>query len=437
MSIEVQGWGRFPRSQSEVIPLSWLDQDIPFDRVPTSFLAHGMGRSYGDSCLNDGNTLLSTAGLDRLIRFDALQGILTAESGVTFDAILRFAIPRGWFVPVTPGTRFITLGGAIANDVHGKNHHCAGTFGQHVLRFQLRRSDGTRMVCSRSENADWFRATIGGLGLTGLIEWAEFKLRRIRTSWVDTETIRYGGLDEFRTLSAESEASHEYVVAWVDSLARSGIGRGLFMRGNHNADSDRYGLELPQDSRLAVPAELPFKAVNRLTLKLFNTAFYRARLSRRSERTVRFEKYFYPLDSIGSWNKLYGRGGLIQWQALVPLEAGDIVRDLLAAAGASGSGSFLTVMKIMGEAPPAGLLSFSGRGITLALDFPYDASLLETLDRLDDMVAEAGGRLYPAKDARMSGANFRRYYPNWTELLPYVDPRFSSSFWRRVSQIEQ
>jgi FAD/FMN-containing dehydrogenase len=434
MQVEVESWGRFPRSRSELIPLSWRDQYIPFDQMGGSFLPYGMGRSYGDLCLNDGNAVLATRGLDKVIAFDDRSGRLIAEAGITFDAILRLAIPRGWFLPVTPGTRFVTLGGAIANDVHGKNHHRAGAFGHHVIRFQLRRSDGSRLLCSAAENSDWFRSTIGGLGLTGLIEWAEVQLKPIVNSWMDAETIRFGDLDEFYALTSTAEENSEYLVAWVDSLSIRRLGRGVLIRGNHNADRRRTELRPPGEQRLTVPGVVPINLLNRFTIKLFNTAYYRAKSAQRKPSLINFEPFFYPLDAIGSWNRLYGPGGMLQWQALIPLSSSDATREILSAAARSGSGSFLTVMKVMGNHPSAGVLSFSGRGLTIAFDFPNSAGLMKVLSRLDDIVAEAGGRLYPAKDARMSGSNFRRFYPQWQTLLPYVDPRFSSSFWRRVTE---
>src|SRR5579871_2238543 len=242
---EVQNWARYPRSRSILIPVDSRGQKIPCDKYDVSFLPFGMGRSLGDSCLNDGNALLTTRGLNRVLSFDAQTGTLTAEAGISFDAILRLAIPQGWFLPVTPGTRFVSLGGAIANDVHGKNHHTAGTFGDHVTRLELRRSDGSIITCSPDENADWLRATIGGLGLTGLIEWAEIQMKPIVNSWIDTETIRFGGIDEFFALSHESVSRYDYAVAWADFLSRSQPGRGLFMRGNHNTDAARPGRSAP------------------------------------------------------------------------------------------------------------------------------------------------------------------------------------------------
>ena len=224
MLTEVQNFARFPHSRSLIIPVDSRDQPIPFDKPGMSFLPFGMGRSFGDVCLNDGNALLTTRKLNRILSFDEESGRLVAEAGTTFDDILRMSIPKGWFLPVTPGTRYISLGGAIGNDVHGKNHHCAGTFGHHVLRFELRRSDGTSLICSPQENPDWFRATIGGLGLTGLITWAEVQMKPIVNSLIDSEVIRYRDVDEFYSLNDESVKKFEYAVAWVDTLSKQGSG---------------------------------------------------------------------------------------------------------------------------------------------------------------------------------------------------------------------
>jgi hypothetical protein len=426
---EVQNWARFPRSRSILIPVDSRGQEIPFSRYDLSFLPFGMGRSLGDSCLNDGNALLTTRRLNRVLSFDAQTGRLIAEAGITFDAILRLAIPQGWFLPVTPGTRFVSLGGAVANDVHGKNHHCAGTFGDHVIRLELRRSDGSRTICSAEENPDWFRATIGGLGLTGLIEWAEIQMKPIVNSWIDTETIRFGSIDEFFSLSEGSVSGYDYAVAWTDTLSSGHVGRGLFMRGNHNTDPGRRERKVPAPSRFAVPFVLPAGLLNRGTIRMFNSALYRSKPARQNA-TVQITPFFYPLDGIGAYHRIYGPGGMIQWQALIPDR--EAAREVLRGCAEVG-GSFLTIMKVMGDSKGAGLLSFSGKGVTIALDFPWSRGVIETLPRLDEIVAAAGGCLYPAKDARMSGAHFRKYFPRWHDLVPFIDPRFSSSFWRRVT----
>ncbi len=429
MFTEVQNWSRFPRSRAMLIPVDSLQQEIPFDDLQVSFLPYGMGRSLGDCCLNDGNALLTTRGLNRILAFDAARGRLTAEAGCSFHEILQVIVPHGWFLPVTPGTRFVSVGGAIANDVHGKNHHCVGTFGRNIVRFSLRRSDGRRLICSTEENGDWFRATVGGLGLTGLIEWAELELKPIMNSLIDSETIRYGDVAEFYALSEESSRKFEYAVAWVDTLSRGGLGRGLFFRANHNQDPERKERRAPTEMHLTVPGVLPFSLLNRRTLKIFNNVLYNCRAHRQPHVTP-LASFFYPLDSVGAYHRIYGPQGMIQWQGLVPSR--EAVREILSFAAQLG-GSFLTVMKVMGDHSPPGLLSFSGSGVTIALDFPYSQLVIDKLPRLDQIVAEAGGRLYPAKDARMSAFYFQKYYPQWEQLVPFIDQKFSSSFWRRVT----
>ena len=413
------------------MPLHWRDAPLP--ATEGSMLAYGNGRSYGDVCLNDGGTLLHTRGLDRYIAFDPVSGILRCEAGVLFAEILDFAVPRGWFLPVTPGTRFVTVGGAIANDVHGKNHHRAGTFGEHVRRFELLRSDGTRIECSPSQNADLYTATIAGLGLTGVIVWAEFQLLRIASPWLAQETRRFGNLAEFFALSSESERDHAYTVAWIDCAARGPeFGRGVFFRANH-APPTASG-RAPRQSRLAVPFTPPVSLINTLSLRAFNERYFRR--AREGQAIVHYEPYFHPLDAIGEWNRIYGPRGFLQYQCVVPPAASETaIAELLRTIAASGSGSFLAVLKVFADRPAAGILSFPRAGTTLALDFPNDgATTLALLDRLDAITAATGGAVYPAKDARMSGAHFRQYFPRWQQMLAQIDPKFSSGFWRRVME---
>lgn len=422
-------WGRYPRAQQQILPLHWRDAALP--EVPGSLLAYGNGRSYGDVCLNDGGTLLHTRGMNRFIAFDDATGVLRCEAGVLFSEILAFAVPRGWFLPVVPGTQYVTVGGAIANDVHGKNHHRAGTFGEHVRCFELLRSDGSRCVCSREVNSGLFAATIGGLGLTGVITWAEVALRRIAGAWMASETLAFHGLAEFFAISQASEASHEYTVAWIDCAASgSSFGRGLFIRANHDGRTDPPGGRLP----LSVPFTPPLSLINGATLRAFNAAYFHG--LRRGPAVVPYEPYFFPLDAVADWNRIYGPRGFLQYQCVVPPEAAAAATaELLQRIAASGTGSFLAVLKVFSDRAPAGILSFPRAGTTLALDFPNRGSAtLELLERLDDIVAGAGGAVYPAKDARMRGDRFRRYFPRWQDMLPHVDPRFSSGFWRRVTQ---
>jgi FAD/FMN-containing dehydrogenase len=326
------------------------------------------------------------------------------------------------------------VGGAIANDIHGKNHHVAGTFGCHVTCFELLRSTGERVVCSPTENAELFRATIGGLGLTGVILWAELRLKRIPGPSIAMERIRFGQLDEFFELSA-ADRDHEYTVAWVDCLARGErLGRGLYMRGDHAPGPNGSGPAAPAASRLAVPFDMPAGLLNSATVAAFNAVYYRSQLRGRVERVVPYEPFFFPLDGVHHWNRMYGRPGFLQYQCVVPDETDrGPVRAILERISRAREASFLAVLKRFGAVPSPGLLSFPRPGTTLALDFRNrGARTLSLLDDLDAIVRDAGGAVYPAKDARMSGESFRRYFPAWEAFAAHVDPRFSSSFWRRV-----
>ncbi len=422
-------WGRYPRAEQQIVPMHWRDDALPI--TTGTLLPYGNGRSYGDSCLNDGGILLHTRGLDRFIDFDPASGVLRCEAGVLFSEILDFAVPRGWFLPVLPGTRFVTVGGAIANDVHGKNHHRAGTFGEHVRRFELLRSDGSRRQCSREENVDMFTATIGGLGLTGVITWAEVMLKRIPGPWMATQTRRFRNLKEFFALSAESERDFEYNVAWIDCAASgNAFGRGLFIRANH-ASTPPHRRE-PGVRRVGIPFTPPLSLINRASLRLFNAVYFHR--PRSSHALTHYAPYFFPLDAIENWNRIYGPRGFLQYQCVVPpASAESTVTELLQRISASGNGSFLAVLKVFTDRPPAGILSFPRAGATLALDFPNrGVATLDLLERLDDIVVAAGGAIYPAKDARLKGERFRHYFPRWEAMVPHIDPRFSSGFWRRV-----
>lgn len=425
-------WGNFPSADQKVRRLEWAGEAALVG--DGKLLPYGYGRSYGDSCLNDGGTLLDASKLDRLVAFDEATGVLRAEAGVSLEGLLAFAVPRGWFLPVTPGTKYVSLGGAVANDIHGKNHHRAGTFGRYVRAFELLRSDGSRLFCSPSENADMFRATVGGLGLTGLILWVELALRPIRSAMIDSESVKFANLDEFFALSAASDAAFEYTVAWVDCAAQGrSLGRGLFMRGNHAAEPGPLAPSPPP--RLAAPFNAPDFALNRFTIGAFNTLYYGKQRRKVVKKRGHYEPFFYPLDAVGAWNRIYGPRGFLQYQFALPYtgDAG-VTKEIFARIAASKLGSFLAVLKMFGDLPSPGLLSFPKPGVTLALDFPNEgARTFALLDELDAIIRENGGRVYPAKDARMSGASFRTFYPQWREFAEYIDPRFSSSFWRRVT----
>lgn len=432
MAAAGQSWGRYPHVVQRMTPVSSRTQALPM--AEGSLLPHGNGRSYGDSCLNDGGTLLCTRGLDRFIAFDPATGVLHCEAGVLFSDILDVVVPQGWFLPVTPGTRFVTVGGAIANDVHGKNHHQAGTFGRYVREFELLRSDGERLRCSASENGELFAATIGGLGLTGLILSAEIQLRRICGPWMATEVHRFRSLDGFFGLSSASDRDFEYTVAWIDcSASGRSLGRGLFTRANH-APANPQERPCAPSRRLCVPLTPPVSLINSITLRAFNTLYYKRQRQQSRHGVAHYESYFYPLDGIGEWNRIYGPRGLLQYQCVVPRDGAEhTIARLMALIAKTGTGSFLAVLKQFGDIRSPGLLSFPRPGTTLALDFPNAGNTtFELLDKLDEVVSDAHGAVYPAKDARMSRAHFRQYFPRWEEFSRYIDPRFSSSFWRRV-----
>ncbi len=341
-----QSWGRYPQvATSRVIPIFWRDELPNLAELELSVLPYGYGRSYGDSCLNENGILLDMSHLTRFLSFDIESGLLCCEAGVTLADILELIVPHGWFLSVTPGTKFVSVGGAIANDVHGKNHHRAGTFGCHVTRFELLRSDGQRLLCSPKENADLFRATIGGLGLTGVILWAEIRLLPIRSPLIDMERIRFSSLREFIDIAVASEQDFEYTVAWVDCLASGEqLGRGFFTRGNH-AENEKDN-NVKKKKSLHIPLDFPSWALNRWTIKMFNTTNYHLQQKKIVQKTVPYDPFFYPLDAILQWNRMYGKRGFFQYQCIIPYhEDYEVMKQLLERISHSGQGSFLSVLK--------------------------------------------------------------------------------------------
>jgi FAD/FMN-containing dehydrogenase len=394
-------------------------------------LAYGNGRSYGDECLNPGKTLWTMRGLDRFIEFDATRGVLECEAGVLLKEIIGVTLPRGWFLPVTPGTQFVTLGGAIANDVHGKNHHALGTFGEHIESLALLRTDGALIECGPSLRPQWFEATVGGLGLTGVIVRARLKLKKVPGPWLRTEAQAFESLDEFYLLSAESERTWEHSVAWVDCLGTgSRVGRGVFFRGDHASHDATVPVMRPR----TIPLSPPFSIVNRWSLRLFNTLYFRAHKVRSAGRTTYYVPFFYPLDNFLEWNRLYGPRGFFQYQCVVPKSTERAaIGELLSIIARSGTGSLLAVLKTFGDRPSVGLLSFPMAGTTLALDFPnLGEKTARLFDQLNAIVLSAGGRVYPAKDAAMTREMFETGYPRLAEFLFFRDPRISSAMSRRL-----
>ncbi|MFZ2005475.1 MAG: FAD-binding oxidoreductase [Stellaceae bacterium] len=438
-SDDLVSWGRVLRARHAVARPHWRDELPALLKEGTEagrkLLAIGLRRSYGDSGLNPDGAVIDMAGLDRAIAFDPQTRLLRADAGMSLDALLGILVPRGFFLPVTPGTRFVTLGGAVANDVHGKNHHRAGTIGCWVRRLGLLRSDGTAVELGPDDNSGLFAATIGGLGLTGLIAWIEIEAIPITSAMMEVETIPFASLDGFFPLAEESDAVFDYTVAWIDCLAAGdALGRGILSRARHAATGPLVAQKPRRGPSL--PFDLPGSALNGLTVKAFNELYYRNGRRKAGPATVPYEPFFYPLDRIAGWNRLYGRRGFYQYQSVVPPDAArDATRAMLQAISASGEGSFLAVLKTFGDKPSPGMLSFPRPGTTLALDFANrGASTLSLMERLDAIVREARGRLYPAKDGRIPAEMFQAGYPNWRDFARHVDPGFSSGFWQRVSQ---
>ena len=387
-------------------------------------------------CIRDRNgILLDTKGLNKFIDWNPSTGILKCESGVTLAKILDFTIPQGWFLASTPGTKYISVGGAVANDVHGKNHHKNGTFGCHILKFELLRSDGNRYICSKTENPKLFAATIGGLGLTGLITWVEIQLQPCPSPFIYMEQITFNSIEDFFVINQESEKNFDYTVAWIDTTATgSKLGRGIYNRGNH-ADPRQFKLpKYKPQKQLILPFDVPL--INKFTVQLFNILYFNKQMHKKISSIVDYNPFFYPLDTVLKWNKAYGKDGFIQYQFVVPLESGkEAIYEVLQKTNNSGMSSFLSVLKTFGNTLSPGMLSFPKPGVTLAIDFRYQGrKTLDKLNELDDIVRKYNGRIYPAKDSRMSAEDFKRYYPNWAEFSKYIDPKFSSSFWRRVSK---
>lgn len=436
MSAPLFSWGLYPATPQTAHGCAWKSE-LPqqLERLSTEYgstLAYGNGRSYGDSCLADSDHVLYMRTLSRFIEVDWQRGVVTAEAGITLAEILAVAIPQGWFLSVTPGTQFATLGGAIANDVHGKNHHVRGTFGNHVRRLGLQRHDQDVLTCSPLEAPELFAATISGLGLTGVIIWAEIQLIPIRSSQIESSAVRFDSLADFFALSTALDHQHEYSVAWIDCLSKGvQAGRGVFFVGDH-AD---YGTQtVDERSKLVVPFTPPISLINKLSLRTFNEAYWRMHPVERTRKRVNYEPFFYPLDRIDHWNRIYGRQGFQQYQCVIPQPVAEVaIRELLNVIAQSGQGSFLAVLKRCGEITSPGLMSFPIPGTSLALDFPQTKQLPSLFARLDAIVHEAGGRLYPAKDAHMCGNYFRKAYPAWERLEALRDPSLMSRFWKRVT----
>lgn len=391
----------------------------------SSAVAMGQGRSYGDAALNDGGHVFLSERINRVLAFDANKGILRAEAGITLDDILNLIVPHGWFLPVTPGTRFVSLGGAIAADVHGKNHHHDGSIGAYVCQLQIALPGGKWLDCSPLEHPDVFWATVGGMGLTGFIGEAELRLKRIQSAYVLSHHRSADNLAELIDFFSNPDHDAPYTVAWIDCLAKGqSLGRGIFMAGNHALPDDlpkdfaTQPFELRPLKTLSIPLNFPGWVLNPLSIGLFNSVYFAALARKRESFVTDYRSFFYPLDGIGHWNRMYGQRGFLQYQCVVPeRNAYETLHQLLKRVSESRHASFLAVLKRMGPVGQ-GMLSFPMAGYTLALDLTLgNPNLFKLLDDLDDLVIQSGGRIYLAKDARLSPKAFRAMYPRYEEWL--------------------
>ncbi len=423
-----QSFGKYPLPKNQDIKFIF-NQNFEFiNKDDNYFLPYGLGKSYGDSCLNSDNTLIDCSMMNKFISFDENTQILKAQAGVTLKEIIDVFLPRGYFLPVTPGTKLITLGGAIANDVHGKNHHKYGTFGRYILSFDLLRSDGIIYHCTPNENPELYRATIGGLGLTGIILNAELKLIKTDGPLIDAEFIKFYSFEEFFFINENSQ-NFDYTVAWVNT---SKIGSGIYSRGNFASKDKQIKFSPSEKGAINFPIEHDF--INPISVKAFNFLYFGKQFKKNVRNIINFEPFFYPLDAVDNWNRAYGKNGFLQYQFAIPFANSlDNLKKIFKIIADSGYSSFLTVLKTFGNIESPGMLSFPMEGITLAIDFKMVGDkLLSILNQCDEIVLNAGGRLYPAKDARMKAEHFKLSYPKYREFSKFIDPKFSSDFWRRV-----
>ena len=415
----ISGWGLYPIVKACKSKARYSQDLVDLALGKKPMLPQGNCRSYGDACLFD--RVVSTLPLNHLLSFDPATGILCAEAGITLDEIIRFALPRGWFLPVTPGTKFPTLGGCIAADVHGKNHHGEGAISSFVVQLDMVLAGGSQVRCSPRTNSDLFRATLGGMGLTGFIYAVALRLRKVSSAYIRVRSVKTASLAETCSVLEETGAGYLYSVAWVDCLSRGGrSGRGLVILGNH-APADELGSKTPLRLHSAgkpfLPFHLPRLAINRWSVRIFNAFYYHKQLRRSGEVLVHYDRFFFPLDAVGHWNRIYGRCGFLQYQFVVPLAGGgEIVKEIVRSIAACGLAPSLAVLKILGPRQ-GGLLSFPMPGYTMALDFQVgDGAIIPRLRELDELVLQAGGRIYLAKDAILQRPNFEAMYPGLEEF---------------------
>lgn len=422
MKKQIANWGNYPKMTSDERSFAFIDELQQYVQSEKNFIARGNGRCYGDASLAV-NTI-STLKYDKILSFDPEAGLFECQSGLTLDAILEVIVPKGWFLPVTPGTKFITIGGAVASDVHGKNHHVDGSFSNHITSMDVLLADGRQITCSATEHSDLFWATCGGMGLTGVITRVQFRLKKIETAFIRQKQLKAKNLEEVIAFF-EQYKHHTYSMAWIDCLTKgNNFGRSILMTGEHASADElpakwkKNPLTPPAKKQLTFPVNLPSWALNTLTVKAFNFLYYNKNRKREINNIVPYEPFFYPLDAIHHWNRGYGKKGFVQYQFVLPLESKQGLVDILTRISNKGLGSFLAVLKVFGKQDD--LISFPMEGYTLALDFPVRKGLFAFLDELDKVVLQYGGRLYMSKDARMDPQVLQSSYKGLTRFIDIV-----------------
>ena len=427
-------WNNIPKNKNSEI-LTFNSNSFPKFEIESNYLPRGLGRSYGDVCLNNDGSLILTSENNMITNFDHENGFIECESGVSINEILKIILPFGWFLPVVPGTSFVTIGGAIANDIHGKNHHKVGSFGNFVEEIDLLRSNGEVKFCSPNKNQEYFYSTIGGLGLTGLILKAKIKLIKVESSYLQTQTFRYHSLEEFFNLNEKMENHNAYTVSWVDVNFNKNNIRGVYHVGNHDKEDKRIFNK--SKSNKEINLRLPFppyiSLVNNFTIKILNNGYYF--LNRNSNLTSQYyKKFFFPLDALRNWNKAYGRKGFYQYQFVVKKSfAYEVIEEVIKILKMYNQKPVLGVLKTFGKVKSVGMLSFPTEGVTLAIDIQNKGiKTLKMLDDLDSVITSCGGRVYPAKDSRMSYSTFLTSFQKFEKFENYIDPLFNSSFLSRM-----
>lgn len=430
-------WGKYPYFPQIAKSIYWPEEitssikDINNTGINT-LLPYGKGRSYGDSCLADSDHVLNMEGMNRILSFNSKTGVISVQAGLTIKELISITLPLGWFMPVTPGTKYITLGGAVANDIHGKNHHIVGTFGQYIKKIVLFRSNEGVIECSMSVQKNLFQATIGGLGLTGIILSIDFQLKKISSNSIQQNVIKFNSLEEYFNLSESKKIEDEYEVAWIDCITKGKYrGRGHFISGKH---CNHGSLNVAEDNKLKIPLTPPFSLINSFSLSIFNEIYFHKQYKKNISSLINYNKFFYPLDFLGNWNNLYGKCGFQQYQCVIPKQdQKKVLTNIMEEISQTNTGSFLAVLKKFGNIKSPGLLSFPMEGVSLALDFPQKSIENKKLFlRLDSLLNEVGGRLYPAKDAHMSAKYFKEAYPDWYKVEKLRDSKLLSKFWKRV-----